>query len=255
MKTVAEQIIRVAHELQALNSLSNSFLAGGTNLALRLNHRRSVDLDLFFADQLGQTGFKAIEEEVRRAFHKKITVFQYPCQLDDEFIFARTFIIRDGVTIKIEILQNMHITDEIEVIHGLRMASVSDIGLFKLVSAAQRNDNKDVYDLDHITDHLPLSELMERLSQKVKRVQGLQKRTIFDLDGSNTPLDDPLVLLNFESPKAYAGRTKPFHSSSYLEIVDGKEWAVSRHSWRAKVREYIRLLGIDFPKHLGIDTE
>jgi len=41
-------------QIQDFSTLRDSFLAGGTNLALRYNHRQSIDIDLFIDHQIGQ---------------------------------------------------------------------------------------------------------------------------------------------------------------------------------------------------------
>jgi hypothetical protein len=46
MSSVASELIERIKELQSLPSLSNFPLIGGTNLALRFNHRVSIDIDL-----------------------------------------------------------------------------------------------------------------------------------------------------------------------------------------------------------------
>ena len=45
-------------ELQSLSSLSNFPLAGGTNLALRYNHRKSIDIDLICHKIIGKKDCK-----------------------------------------------------------------------------------------------------------------------------------------------------------------------------------------------------
>lgn len=46
-ETVAESTLELLKQLMALAELSSFSLVGGTNLALRLGHRISVDIDLF----------------------------------------------------------------------------------------------------------------------------------------------------------------------------------------------------------------
>ncbi|RYY65864.1 MAG: hypothetical protein EOO13_16585 [Chitinophagaceae bacterium] len=45
-------------DLQKLDSLKQFSLAGGTSLALRFNHRKSIDIDLFSNLVVGRAGFE-----------------------------------------------------------------------------------------------------------------------------------------------------------------------------------------------------
>lgn len=44
-KAVSPTLLKTIEELQSLESLKNFALAGGTNLALRCNHRESIGTD------------------------------------------------------------------------------------------------------------------------------------------------------------------------------------------------------------------
>jgi hypothetical protein len=49
MKAVSDSLIETILELQQLPSLKASSLGGGTNLAIRYNHRVSYDVIYFFS--------------------------------------------------------------------------------------------------------------------------------------------------------------------------------------------------------------
>jgi hypothetical protein len=57
----------------------------------------------------------------------------------------------------------------IEIKEGIRLLSKLDIGLFKLLSAANRATKKDIYDLDFITNDIPLVKLYNELKIKISR--------------------------------------------------------------------------------------
>jgi hypothetical protein len=62
---VSTELLETIIELQRLSSLKNAVLAGGTNLAIRYDHRESIDIDLFFSGIIGKAGYKEIEDEVK----------------------------------------------------------------------------------------------------------------------------------------------------------------------------------------------
>ncbi len=254
MSAVSEEHIQTIRKLQSLSSLSMAYLAGGTNLALRFNHRRSVDIDLFVQDIIGKDGYEVIRLQLSQAFGKKLVGCQFPCNIDDQFVFLRAYVIRKGTTIKIEVLQNMKTVDPVEVLKGIRMASLKDVGLFKLISLSRRKSLKDIYDIDFLTDTLPLGNLLEQLSDKLKTYSNEQHRTIFDLDSMDNPVESPLLLLAFENQEHL--ERFPYHSADILDILEGnKNWHVSRSNWRRKVRDFFLNNGLSFPENLGLDIE
>lgn len=241
MQAVASELIVLLKKLQSLESLRSFSLGGGTNLALRYHHRKSDDIDLFTDQIIGKEGFEKIRIELETQFGGNLSGFQYPCDENDQFIFARCFIKEGDQIIKVEILQNMKITQEIETIEDIRMISKIDIGLFKLVSASNRLAKKDIYDLDHITNEIHLSELCDLLSEKKNTFNSPEDRTVFDLD-ELCPLENPELLLKFDEG---ASRNKriPNHSNDNIIKMNGPNWMTARYSWRSKVRGYYSKIG------------
>ena len=248
MSTVSPVIIETIKELQALPSLSNFALAGGTNLAYKFNHRESIDIDLFCNSIIGIKGFEQIEQEVLAFYGTKlISGLDYPIKETDQFTFLRFWIQKPGGLIKIELIQNMVTLHKIEEIDGIKLVALNDIGTFKLMSASSRGAKKDVYDLDFITDAVSLIDLFEELKEKRKLFNKPEHRNIFDLDGDECPTTNPLLLLNFDK-KIAIKRTKPIHSHDNIIISkDAKSWRMASSSYRIKIRKLFRHLGIEYP--------
>lgn len=57
-QTLPEHWAQAAEDLAGRSAFEGFYLAGGTGLALRLGHRRSVDLDLFREDEFESTGLR-----------------------------------------------------------------------------------------------------------------------------------------------------------------------------------------------------
>jgi hypothetical protein len=253
MSAVSDELIEIIKELQSLPSLSKFSLAGGTNLALRYNHRKSVDIDLIVSGIVGISGFKSIINEVEHHFHQKNTkVILMNEELGEQFLFLRIFITRGDITVKIEFLQNMFCTTVVEIHNDVRVVSKIDIGLFKMMSASNRMAKKDIYDLAFITDEIPLITLYNNLKAKSARYNDPIHRSIFDLDNEVSPVGNVELLLEFDNRK-HAGGNKPFHSDDRIDIVkDGRTWPAARLIWRQRVRELYGYLGKDFPEPQGI---
>lgn len=128
-------------------------LAGGTALSLQLGHRKSIDLDLFtdkgfnakkLADHLAKT------YNVQNIGHVKNAVF---CRVDN---------------IKVDILAHQYpLVDKVQVIEGVRMLSLKDIGAMKLNAIMYNGTRlKDFVDMHCLVQHVPLHKLTEAFENK-----------------------------------------------------------------------------------------
>lgn len=247
MKAVSDSLIETILELQQLPSLSLSSLGGGTNLAIRYGHRISYDLDLFFPGIIGKRGYELIKEDVIAFYGDNVFALDYPCDEDDQFLFQRFFVRKGETAIKVEILQNMQTHLEPEIIDGIKLMNVYDIGSLKLMSASNRANHKDIYDLDYLTDHIALTELMDLLRIRQQTYNQPEHQNIFDQEGEFSPVDNPVLLLKFEEPTK-GSSSRPGHSNPRVDFIQsGKNWAVARSSWRRKVRAYFKSIGKAFP--------
>lgn len=254
MKGVSARLRKTIKELQEIPGLENFALGGGTNLALRYNHRHSIDIDLFCPRIIGIRGFGKITNEIQEIYKEKVMGLDFPCNIDDQYIFLRFFVYQEGTFIKVEILQNFQRLDEIEIIDGIKLLTKQDVGLLKLMSGANRVSKKDIYDLDYITDDLPLVSLYSRLKQKQEKFSEEIDKTIFDLDKEESPIDNIELLIEFDSFKKISS-SKPNHSNDRIDYIEGsKTWREARYSWLRKVRSLYRELGIPYPKPKGLDS-
>jgi hypothetical protein len=140
---------------------------------------------------------------------------------------------------------------DVEVNQGIKLLSKKDIGLFKLISTSNRSTKKDIYDLDFITDTISIIDLYEDLKVKILKFNKEEHKTIFDLDKNNTPIDNPELLLKFDTNSDYS--KFPSHTNDTIQIIEGsKTWIEAKISWRSKVRLLYNYLSKDFPGPTGI---
>lgn len=240
---VSELITSTILKLQQLPALKDFYLAGGTSLALRLNHRKSDDIDLFTNKIFGTEGLNKITEELISFYHpKEITINHINKDLDGQYQFLRAYIFEDGQTIKVELLQNLQIVEPIETLNNIRLCSLEDLGIFKLYSATSRGANKDIYDLDYITDTIPLPKLLEYFTSKQVKFTDKKFESIFDLDAKPYILENPNLLLDI-TENSTTSKNRPFHSKYRIDIIEGnKAWQAARMSWRLKVKSYLKSL-------------
>lgn len=253
MSAVSEVLLQTIKELQSLPSLSQFALAGGTNLAFRFNHRESQDIDLFCPEIVGVKHLESIEKEVINFYGKKnVTGIEYPADKEsDQYSFFRFFVaIPTGETIKVEIIQNMKMMDAVEVIDNVRLVTLKDLGLFKLISGSSRAAKKDIYDLDFITEKISIIELFKVLKEKRVIYNKEEDKNIFDLDENKCPTQFPLELLNFDRNTKKRNSLKPMHSNDNIIVADnGKSWIRTRMSWVSKIRQLYRSIDVKYPTY------
>ncbi len=256
MSAVSKELITTIQELLSLPSLSKFALGGGTNLAYRYNHRKSIDIDLFANEIIGRIEYKNIEVALHEHYGDSLIHLDYPCDENDQYIFLRCLIKKGKVTIKVEILQNMKTMYDIEIADDIRFISKKDIGLFKLASASSRAAKKDIYDLDYITEEIDIIELFEELRIKQSKFNKEEDKSIFDLDGDTSPIENPSLLLSFDNLGTKVKSSRPIHSNNTIDIVKGsKSWILVRIEWRTKMRKLYKHLGIDFPSPKGMSIK
>lgn len=139
--------------LMQLPELSQFALVGGTNLALRLGHRISIDLDIFTNEPFD---LPEVWEAVRREF-------PHALKLDER---GQTLLANiDGV--KIDLIKHAYpYLFPVEEIEGIRMLSIPDIIPMKLGALARRGSKKDFWDIACLLDHHSLSEMLDFFKQK-----------------------------------------------------------------------------------------
>jgi hypothetical protein len=127
------------------------YLAGGTALALRLGHRRSVDLDFFSeADELE----RATRSEILRALDPL-----NPQTIEDTI----GNLLLQAIDLHIGFFSYSYaLLESPDPIENVAVASAVDIGLMKLDALISRGSRKDFYDLYFIAQQISLADLLER---------------------------------------------------------------------------------------------
>ncbi len=172
------------------------YLAGGTALALRLGHRRSVDLDFFSAT-----------DEVTRSTRREIVQALLPLGvqvLEDV----------DG-NLLVQVL-DMHVgffsygyplLTPTETVERVRLAGLMDIGLMKLDALIDRGSRKDFYDLFMIAQHVPLLDLLAQGEAKYPHVRDFMLMAVESMvlfDNADRDVPPPMLIpLAWQDVKAF----------------------------------------------------
>lgn len=157
MKAVSDELLSLLRELMHDPLLNDFYLVGGTALALHLNHRKSVDIDLF-CDQ----GFDS---------QSLCSHLEYAHQASNTLHELNT--VRSVIRgIKVEFLCHPYKLLEIPVnIDGIRVAGLNDLAAFKLNAVSGRGSKKDFWDVEVLLQHFTLRQMLDIFTQKYPKAE------------------------------------------------------------------------------------
>jgi hypothetical protein len=138
------------------------YLAGGTAVALRLGHRRSVDLDFFTK---GKLDADALAADIRRI--AKAARMGYELEDGNK---KGSFGAKVG-RVSISVLHGYSQTDEPDVFDSCPIAALGDLATMKVFAIGGRSEKKDFVDLHEIvmTGMFSIGELMGLFAKKFRR--------------------------------------------------------------------------------------
>ena len=138
--------------------LFDSFrLVGGTNLSLRLGHRISDDIDLFTDAQYGSIDFSLLESYLEQSF----PYFDSPNK-SNVVGFGRMYYIglNKDDAIKLDLMYTDEFFSPVEIIDGLRFASIEQIAAMKLQAISTGGRKKDWWDIHMLLELFSLEEML-----------------------------------------------------------------------------------------------
>jgi hypothetical protein len=128
------------------------YLAGGTALALRLGHRISQDLDLFAA-------LDSMDDLLRHGIVDELRQDHQVARLQDSVLGLVLHV--DGEPISL-FTYGYPLLAPTDLVVGLPVAGLLDIGLMKLDAVVGRGTRKDFYDLYFLAREISLDEILAR---------------------------------------------------------------------------------------------
>jgi hypothetical protein len=131
---VSPDLIKILRVLMSMEELSTFSLGGGTSLALRFEHRSSLDIDLFSTERFDS---EWLMNNLRIRFGE-IEIF-------NRTVGSLCLAIRG---VKVDVLHSA--VDELQMpttLHGIRFISLDDIAAMKINAVTNRGSKKDFSDL------------------------------------------------------------------------------------------------------------
>lgn len=156
--TVTPQLKSILEDLMNCEYFLPFRLVGGTSLSLRLGHRTSVDIDLFTNATYGSLDFTVFE----RLLKEKYPYFDMPDKTNI-IGFGRSYYVgkSDDYNIKLDLYYHNELSDEIETIDGIRMATFEDIVALKVDVVSRGGRKKDFWDLHELLNRYSLEEMLK----------------------------------------------------------------------------------------------
>lgn len=147
--------LAVLKQLMAIPELHDFALVGGTALAIRYQHRLSIDLDLFSVKNFDNSELVAILEQhfpkfSYRSTNNPIGVFGFIGDVKVDFIKHHRF----------------QLIDELIIEDGIRFYSDKDIMAMKVAAILKRAVKKDFWDIAELLKHYSLNDVLEAYHKK-----------------------------------------------------------------------------------------
>lgn len=154
-QTVTGATLGLLKRLMARPELTQFALVGGTNLSLRLGHRRSIDLDLFTSASFDP---QALATKLPAVFPRTEVV-----SLSDIMLFLYV----EDVKTDLVALPYPWI-EPFDVMEDIRFASLADVTAMKLSAIARRGVKKDFWDIAALLDIFSLDEMLDFYRSKYR---------------------------------------------------------------------------------------
>jgi len=184
--------------LKKSNLLENFYLAGGTGLALQLNHRASLDFDFFNKNKIS---IKDLIQKIK-VLGKLSIAKEAENSLIGEFNGTRiSFLTYD--------YPNLFSLKQFQ---GVKIADIRDIGCMKIAAISSRGDKKDFIDLFFISQKIiSLEKLLKLFKKKYKNVDysmtHILKSLVFFEDSEKDPMPQMLIPITWRKVKSFFRET------------------------------------------------
>ncbi len=180
--------------LSRVPALEEFYLAGSGALELRLDHRSSHGLDFMSASY-------TLRSAQRRDLLTHLLELDPRVRVEtarDGLLFIR---FPDGLAVRLHFYP-YPLVATVDVVGGLRVASLEDVGLMKLGAIISRRSRRDFVDLFYITRYLSLEKLLEYSKTKFAHVRDFPLQALKALADHHLSENDAMPQLH--QPESWA---------------------------------------------------
>ena len=187
---------RTLAALERIPSLADFYLAGGTGLALHLGHRRSLDLDLFSAEDFD---VEAVLQDIQRLDGFAL-VSKSPGTIYSTIQSTKVSLIAYAYPMLFPLHRFL----------GAQVADPRDIGCMKISAIASRGTKRDFIDLYFLAQTHGLDQLLGWFAKKYAKtnystIHVLKSLTYFE-EAERDPMPDMLAPLSWDAVKQFFTR-------------------------------------------------
>ena len=156
-ETVTPQLRSILEDLMGNSVFDPFYLVGGTSLSLRLGHRMSVDIDLFTNATYGSLDFSVFESYLRDNYN-----YYYCTDITNIVGMGRSYYVGDSEDdhIKLDMYYRDEMTDNCDIIDGIRLASMEDVIGMKVDVISRQGRKKDFWDLHELFNSYTIEEIL-----------------------------------------------------------------------------------------------
>jgi hypothetical protein len=212
-ESVKPELLDTAKKTLAIPELEPFRLVGGTALALRFGHRKSIDIDLFASEKLNK---KQISKTITDAFPGS--------NLDLTEHNIKGFI--NGI--KIELYDGWHspFQEKPITIQGIRMASLMDIACLKFDAIIDRREKKDYIDLHFLFKELTANKIIQAYKKFNPHVS--DRSFLFAINEVRTAYENKSVMPEMISSVSWKEISNSMYSTTrnYLSQQKGKDFGL-----------------------------
>lgn len=186
---VSPALLQTLRQLSVDPELKSFFLVGGTSLALRFGHRRSIDID-YFTDRPFDSSWLAS--------HLDKSAGMTDISVEKDTVRGRL------MKIKVDLIAHLYpLLEPIQKIEGIPMVSLIDLAAMKLNAIANRGSKKDFWDYALLLDHLRHREMLDAFSRKYAAYNRwhVEKAICFFNDAEADPDPDDLRGVSWDQIK------------------------------------------------------
>lgn len=244
---VSDELYNVILKLMSEPLLEDFLLGGGTNLAIKYNHRLSTDIDLFSTSIVGTKKLNLICNYIETEFGEENVEISKQNFGSEQFAWLQISLIKEEI--KLDIIQNLKLLYKFELKDGIRLINDIDIGALKLLAASDRGHQKDFYDLYLLSEKMELEIYYDTLQKRRVTFSKEIDKTIFDIEKGKpiNRLEASLISLgdfNKAGDRKNPGNRIVFTEDSELKIA----WPDLREKWLKKVELLAKSKGLAFKR-------
>lgn len=192
-KAISKQTAKNLELLGQLKILENTYLAGGTALALQLGHRISYDLDFFTSKRFMAENILKKISQIESYQHERISWGTILGKLGDvkfSLFFYDYPLLKETIKFK-----------------GINLASIEDIAAMKVAAISERGTKRDFVDLYFILQKAELSEILNLYEEKYKNLSSnlmhIRKSLVYFADAEEEEMPKMIKKISWNKIKKF----------------------------------------------------